>query len=73
MYDSGQFDSSTMTKWEKCHQDNKTWLAVTSFFEKVVDNMETYKGNSGNATARQYLTSAMQVISRKESQQHSKE
>ena len=52
MYNFGQFDSKTMTKCGKCTDQNKTWTDTALFFEEVVNNIEIFKGNSGNATAR---------------------
>ena len=36
----------------------ETWLDATTFFEEVVDGMETYRGNLGSTTARHGLSSA---------------
>ena len=58
MYDLGQFDARTMTKWEKRPAIRKTWNEATTFFEEVVDDMETFEGESSNATARHGLSSA---------------
>ena len=57
MYDSEQFDSRTMTKWEKRGDHTKTWLDATTSFEEVVNNTKTYKDNSGNTTACHGLSS----------------
>ena len=51
-----------MTKWEKRADYDKTLIDANSFIKEVVDNMETYTGNLGNATAHLGLSSANSVV-----------
>ena len=45
-----------MTKWEKHTDYDKTWIDKNTFFEEVIDNLETNEGNSENATPHHGLS-----------------
>ena len=68
MYDSGQFDRRDYRGWEDRPDFEKTWEEATSYFEAIIEAMETYEDNVGGTAKKSRYESAAQVEERQQQQ-----